>query len=338
MLSFVLRRLLQLLPTLLGVTLLTFALIRLIPGDPVQIMLGERALDPAAHAAALHQLGLDRPLPEQYLHYLKQLLHLDLGHSLRSGESVWSEFSSRFGATFELSLAALLFALCFGLPAGIIAALRRGQTLDHGLMGLALTGYSMPIFWWGLLLVMLFSVQLGWTPVAGNIHLFFDIEPVTGLMLIDSLLSDEPGAFVDALKHLLLPAIVLGTIPLAVIARMTRSAMLEVLQEDYLRNARARGLSPARVVLVHALRNALVPVLTVLGLQVGSLLGGAVLTETIFAWPGIGKWLIEAIGARDYPVVQSGILLIACIVIFVNLTVDIATALLNPRARQAQHA
>jgi dipeptide transport system permease protein len=337
MLSFIARRLALLIPTLLGVTLLAFALIHLVPGDPVEVMLGERGLDPAAHAEALQRLGLDRPLIEQYVHYLGQLARFDLGSSLRSGDSVWSEFASRFPATLELALAALLLAVVLGVPAGILAAIKRGSALDHGVMGVALTGYSMPIFWWGLILIMLFSVTLGWTPVAGNIHLFFDIEPVTGLMLIDSLLSDEPGAFIDALQHLILPAIVLGTIPLAVIARMTRSAMLEVLREDYLRSARARGLSPARVILVHALRNALIPVLTVFGLQVGSLLGGAVLTETIFSWPGIGKWLIEAISARDYPVVQGGILLIACLVIAVNLAVDVASALLDPRARQHAH-
>ncbi len=224
------------------------------------------------------------------------------------------------------------------LPTGagkslVIAALRRGSTVDHGVMGVALTGYSMPIFWWGLLLIMLFSVQLGWTPVSGRLDLLYDIPPRTGFMLIDTLLSDEPGAFVDALKHLILPAIVVGTIPLAVIARMTRSAMLEVLREDYVRTARAKGLSPGRVVFVHALRNALIPVLTVLGLQVGSLLSGAVLTETIFSWPGIGKWLIEAIGARDYPVVQNGILLIATLVILVNFVVDILYGLVNPRIR-----
>src|SRR5690606_6829770 len=293
MLSFIARRLLLLIPTLIGVTLLAFALIHLVPGDPVEIMLGERGLDPIAHAEALQRLGLDRPLAEQYWHYLGQLARFDLGTSLRSGESVGSEFAARFPATLELALGALLFAVALGVPAGILAAIKRGSALDHGVMGVALTGYSMPIFWWGLILIMIFSVTLGWTPVAGNIHLFFDIEPVTGLMLIDSLLSEEPGAFVDALQHLILPAIVLGTIPLAVIARMTRSAMLEVLREDYVRTARAKGLSPARVVFVHGLRNALIPVLTVFGLQVGTLLAGAVLTETIFSWPGIGKWLIE---------------------------------------------
>ena len=333
MLSFLARRLGLLIPTFFGVTLLTFTLIRLIPGDPVEVMMGERRLDPAAHAQAMQRLGLDRPLHEQYLAYLGQLARGDLGQSLRTLESVWSEFAALFPATVELALAALLFAGVVGLLAGVIAALRRGTALDHGVMGLALTGYSMPIFWWGLILIMFFSVQLGWTPVSGRIDLLYDVPPVTGFMLIDTLLSEEEGAFVDALQHLILPAVVLGTIPLAVIARMTRSAMLEVLREDYIRSARARGLSPFRVVFVHALRNALIPVLTVFGLQVGALLSGAVLTETIFSWPGIGKWLIEAIGARDYPVVQNGILLIAALVILVNFTVDILYGLANPRIR-----
>ena len=333
MLAFIARRFGLLIPTFFGVTLLTFALIRLIPGDPVEVMMGERRVDPQMHAEAMHRLGLDKPLYQQYFDYIGNLAQGNLGESLRSRVGVWDEFLTLFPATLELSVAAMLFATVFGVLAGIIAALRRGSTVDHGVMGVALTGYSMPIFWWGLLLIMLFSVQLGWTPVSGRLDLLYDIPPRTGFMLIDTLLSDEPGAFVDALKHLILPAIVVGTIPLAVIARMTRSAMLEVLREDYVRTARAKGLSPKRVVFVHALRNALIPVLTVLGLQVGSLLSGAVLTETIFSWPGIGKWLIEAIGARDYPVVQNGILLIATLVILVNFVVDILYGLVNPRIR-----
>jgi dipeptide transport system permease protein len=333
MLSFIARRLGLLIPTFFGVTLLTFALIRMIPGDPVEVMMGERRVDPVMHAAAMERLGLNKPLYAQYFDYIGQLAQGDLGQSLRTRESVWSEFTTLFPATLELALAALLFAGSLGLVAGVIAALKRGSLFDHGVMGISLAGYSMPIFWWGLLLIMFFSVWLGWTPVSGRIDLLYDIPPVTGFMLIDSLLADEPGAFVNALRHLILPAIVLGTIPLAVIARMTRSAMLEVLREDYVRTARAKGLSPARVVFVHGLRNALIPVLTVFGLQVGALLAGAVLTETIFSWPGIGKWLIESIGARDYPVVQNGILLIACLVILVNFVVDILYGLANPRIR-----
>lgn len=333
MLSFIARRLGLLIPTFFGITLLTFALIRLIPGDPVEVMMGERRVDPEMHAQAMERLGLNKPLPAQYVDYIGKLAQGDLGESLRSRESVWSEFLTLFPATVELAFCALLFAGVFGLLAGVIAALKRGSLFDHGVMGISLTGYSMPIFWWGLVLIMFFSVKLGWTPVTGRIDVLMDIEPRTGFMLIDTLLSDEEGAFKDALMHLILPSIVLGTIPLAVIARMTRSSMLEVLREDYIRTARAKGLSPARIVFIHGLRNALIPVLTVFGLQIGTLLGGAVLTETIFSWPGIGKWLIEAIGARDYPVVQNGILLIACLVILVNFVVDILYGLTNPRIR-----
>lgn len=333
MLSFIARRLGLLIPTFFGVTLLTFALIRLIPGDPVEVMMGERRVDPQMHAEALHRLGLDKPLYQQYLDYVGNLAQGNLGESLTTREGVWHEFLTLFPATLELSLAAMLFAGTFGLLAGVIAALKRGSLFDHGVMTVSLAGYSMPIFWWGLILIMLFSVSLGWTPVSGRLDLLYDIEPKTGFMLIDTLLSDEQGSFLDAVRHLILPAIVLGTIPLAVIARMTRSAMLEVLREDYVRTARAKGLSPARVVFVHALRNALIPVLTVFGLQVGTLLAGAVLTETIFSWPGIGKWLIDAISRRDYPVVQNGILLVATLVILVNFVVDILYGLANPRSR-----
>ncbi|KAF1069637.1 MAG: Dipeptide transport system permease protein DppB [Pseudomonas citronellolis] len=333
MLSFIARRLGLLIPTFFGVTLLTFALIRMIPGDPVEVMMGERRVDPQLHAEALHRLGLDKPLYAQYFDYIGDLAHGDLGQSLRTRESVWHDFLALFPATLELAIAAIIFASVLGLSAGVIAALKRGSVFDHGVMTLSLTGYSMPIFWWGLILIMLFSVHLGWTPVADRIDLLYDIPPRTGFMLIDTLLSDEPGSFLDAVRHLILPAIVLGTIPLAVIARMTRSSMLEVLREDYVRTARAKGLSPLRVVLVHALRNALIPVLTVFGLQLGALLSGAVLTETIFSWPGIGKWLIDAISARDYPVVQNGILLVAILVILVNFVVDILYGLANPRIR-----
>jgi len=221
-------------------------------------------------------------------------------------------------------------------PAGILAAVKRGSVFDHTVMGLSLTGYSMPIFWWALLLILLFSVQLGWTPVSGRIAVEFYVEPVTGFLLVDTLLAGDFDAFASALRHLVLPAIVLGTIPLAVIARMTRSALLEVIREDYIRVARAKGLSPLRVIGVHALRNALIPVVTVIGLQVGTLLAGAILTETIFAWPGVGKWLVDSIGRRDYPAVQGGILLIAGAVMLVNLLVDLLYGLINPRIRHAR--
>ena len=227
-----------------------------------------------------------------------------------------------------------MIAICLGIPAGVIAAMKRGSWFDQSVMGAALVGYSMPIFWWGLLLIILFSVTLGWTPVSGRISLMYYFPQVTGFMLIDSLLSGQKGAFASAVSHLILPTIMLGTIPLAVIARQTRSAMLEVLGEDYVRTARAKGLSSGRIIGLHALRNALIPVVTVIGLQVGVMMAGAILTETIFSWPGVGKWMVDSVFKRDYPVVQGGLLLIAAIVMIVNLIVDVLYGTINPRIRQ----
>jgi dipeptide transport system permease protein len=333
MIAFVATRLFLVIPTFIGITLLTFALIRLAPGDPVLIMAGERGIDPARYAMLRAELGLDKPLLVQYGIYMSDVLRGDLGKSIISRESVVGEFALLFPATLELGFCAIMFAMLLGLPAGILASARRGSAFDHTVMAASLTGYSMPIFWWGLLLILAFSVALGWTPVSGRIGLVYFFEPVTGFMLVDSLLSGQKGAFVSALRHLILPTIVLGTVPLAVIARMTRSSMLEVLNEDYIRTARAKGLHPARVIAVHALRNALIPVVTVIGLQVGTLLGGAILTETIFSWPGIGKWLVESVRRRDYPVLQGGILLVASLVMTVNLLVDVMYGLINPRIR-----
>ncbi|SFZ76928.1 ABC transporter permease subunit [Chitinimonas taiwanensis] len=333
MFSFILRKLATVIPTFIGITLVAFALIRMIPGDPIEVMVGERRLDPEMHAAAMQRLGLDQPLHVQYFTYLGKLAEGDLGISLVTREPVTKEFLTLFPATVELAICALIFAVLFGLPAGMIAGLKRGSVFDHGVMGAAMTGYSMPIFWWGLILIMFFSVSLGLTPVSGRIAIEYDIPVKTGFLLIDSYLSGEEGAFKSAFMHLILPTIVLGTIPLAVIARMTRSSMLEVLREDYIRTARAKGLAPTRVVVVHALRNALIPVITVIGLQTGALLAGAVLTETIFSWPGIGKWLVDSISRRDYPVVQAGILVSATIFIVVNLVVDILYGVVNPRIR-----
>ena len=257
----------------------------------------------------------------------------DLGDSIVSKEAVLSEFVSLFPATFELAFCAVAFALVLGLPAGVIAAARRGTGLDHAIMGLSLTGYSMPLFWCALLLIMFFSVSLGLTPVSGRISVIYYFEPVTGFTLLDSLLSGQEGAFASALRHLVLPAVVLGTIPLAAIARMTRSETIEALGQDYVRAARAKGVPPFQVIVVHALRNALIPVVTVVGLQIGVLLSGAILTETIFSWPGVGKWLIESINRRDYPAVQGGVLLVATVV---NLLVDLVYGLVNPRLRHGR--
>ncbi len=333
MLRFVLTRLGLVVPTFLGIILLTFTLIRLVPGDPVEVRVGERGISPERRAELLHEMGLDQPLYVQFFDYVGGVLQGDLGISVITQRPVMEEFLSLFPATVELAIFAMIFATLVGLPVGVIAAVRRGSVFDHTVMGASLTGYSMPIFWWGLLLILLFSVNLGWTPVAKRLSDDFFVDEVTGFMLIDTLLSDEKGSFLNALQHLILPTIVLGTVPLAVIARMTRSAMLEVLGEDYIRTARAKGLGIYRIVAVHALRNALIPVVTVIGLQVGTLMGGAILTETVFSWPGIGKWLLESIGRRDYPALQGGVLVIAALVMATNLMVDLLYGLLNPRIR-----
>jgi dipeptide transport system permease protein len=336
MLRFILSRSALVIPTFLGVTFLSFFLIRLVPGDPIEVRVGERGISPERLAQLRHELGLDRPLWVQFFDYVGDVLSGDLGVSIVTKTPVLREFLALFPATVELSVCAMLFAVVLGLPAGVVAAVRRGSAVDHTVMGVSLTGYSMPIFWWALLLILLFSVTLGWTPVSGRLSVMYWVEPVTGFMLIDSLLSDDKGAFGSAVRHLILPTVVLGTIPLAVVARMTRSSMLEVLGEDYIRTARAKGLSGFRVVGLHALRNALIPVVTVVGLQVGVLLAGAILTETIFSWPGVGKWLIESINRRDYPVLQGGILLIATLVMGVNLIVDLLYGALNPRIRHGR--
>ncbi|MBD2804956.1 dipeptide ABC transporter permease DppB [Xenorhabdus sp. 42] len=336
MLQFILRRLGLVIPTFIGITLLTFAFVHMIPGDPVLIMAGERGVSAERYAQLMAEMGLDKPLWEQYFHYINGVMHGDLGISLKSRIPVWDEFVPRFKATLELGFCAMLLAISVGIPVGVLAAVKRGSIFDHTSIGLSLTGYSMPIFWWGIMLIMLVSVQWDLTPVSGRISdsVFLDDSyPLTGFMLIDTLFWGEDGDFVDAVMHMLLPAIVLGTIPLAVIVRMTRSAMLEVLGEDYIRTARAKGLSRVRVIIVHALRNALLPVVTVIGLQVGIMLAGAILTETIFSWPGLGRWLVDALQRRDYPVVQGGVLLVATMIILVNLVVDLLYGIVNPRIR-----
>jgi dipeptide transport system permease protein len=333
MIRFLLTRFSLIIPTFIGMTLVAFFLIRMVPGDPIETLAGERGIDAERHAQLLKEYGLDRPVIVQYGVYIGKVLQGDLGTSLITHAPVLDEFMALFPATIELAVCAILFALLIGIPAGILAAVKRNSFLDHGVMGVSLTGYSMPIFWWGLLLILLFSVKLDLTPVSGRISVMYFIEPVTGFLLIDTWLAGEKDAFWSALHHLILPTIVLGTIPLAVIARMTRSAMLEVLGEDYIRTARAKGLSNMRVVALHALRNALIPVVTVIGLQVGVLFTGAILTETIFSWPGVGKWMIEAIGRRDYPVLQGGMLLLGIIVMMVNLLVDVTYGIINPRIR-----
>lgn len=334
MLRFFTKRLLHSFPTLFGVTLIAFLLIRLIPGDPVLMMLGERGGSPEAVAEMRHNLGLDLPLYSQYIQFISRAAHGDLGDSIISKRPVWSEFSDRFPATVELSVIALVWAVLLGIPMGVVAALKRRQWLDHFLMSASLIGYSMPIFWWGLILILVFSVHLGWTPVSGRISAAYDVDPWSGFLLIDvwrSGLGFE--GFWAAIRHLILPALVLGTIPVAAIARMTRSSLLEVLREDYVRTAKAKGLSFYQIVFVHALKNALLPVVTVIGLMLGTMLTGAVLTETLFSWPGVGRWLVASVLSRDYPVLQGGVLLLAIMIVLVNVGVDVLYTMLNPRLR-----
>lgn len=336
--KFFIKKFFDLIPTLIGISFICFILIRLIPGDPVLLLIGERGADQATYLEMKHNLGLDRPVLVQYGLFLKNVVTGDLGTSIISKNSVWSEFMERFPATFELGTVALFFATLIGVPLGIFAALKRNSFFDYFLMGTSLAGYSMPIFWWGLILILVFSVKLGLTPVSGRIALEFDVPLKTGLMLIDTLQANvikENGfaPFISAIKHLILPSIALGTIPLAVMARMTRSSMLEVLGEDYIRTAKAKGMTKYKIIFIHALRNALVPIVTTFALLFGSIITGAILTETIFSWPGIGKWIVTSITSRDYPVIQGGVLIISFIIIFTNIAVDIIYYFLNPRMK-----
>jgi dipeptide transport system permease protein len=337
MLAYFLRRVVLTVPTFLALMFLTFVAIRLVPGDPVEVRVGEHGMSAERLTYFRHELGLDQPVWKQFLDYVWRLAHGDFGVSLSSQQKVLTEFLTLFPATLELSFFAMMFAIGIGVPAGAFAAVKRGGVYDQALMTISLFGYSMPIFWWGLLLIMFVSVRLGLLPVSGRIDLInYAFDQPTGFMTIDALLSDQPGAVLDALRHLILPAIVLGTVPLAVIARMTRSSMLEVLSEDYVRTARAKGLTPRRVIGVHALRNALLPVVTVIGLSISGLMAGAVLTETIFSWPGVGHWLIDSIGRRDYPALQGGVMLISTVVIGVNLIVDVVYGVIDPRIRHGR--
>ncbi|HWG85127.1 MAG TPA: ABC transporter permease [Deinococcales bacterium] len=348
MTSYLTRRLLGLIPVLFGISLLIFSFVRLIPGDPATVMMGERGT-PEDIARVRAQLGLDRPLffdvpgmisdgpaqlfNSQYFIFLSNTARGDLGQSIFSRVPISRELSARFPATIELATAAMIFAITFGGLIGVIAAVRRNTIVDNAAMMVALVGVSMPIFWLGILLIYLFAVNLGWLPASGRLSVMgtSSFQPVTGLFVLDSLLRLDFRTFADALSHLILPAIALGTIPLAVIARMTRASMIEVLSQDYVRTARAKGLSERLVVFKHALRNAMLPVTTVVGLSFGTLLGGAVLTETIFSWPGIGSWIVEGIFQRDYPIVQGGVILVAGVFVFVNLLVDLLYSLLDPR-------
>jgi peptide/nickel transport system permease protein len=332
LLRYALRRLLALVPVLIGVSVIVFLFLHLIPGDSASAILGEHAT-----AEALVQLraayGLDQPWPTQYALFVGHILQGDLGRSIRSNNPVTTELMQRLPATAELTVVAMLFALVVGLPAGIVAAWRRGSVFDHASVVGALTGVSMPIFWLGLMLAWLFGVQLKLLPFSARLDTGARFTPITNFLLVDAVLRGDWAILGQTIRHLLLPAVALSTVPMAIVMRMTRGAMIEVLHQDYVRTARAKGLRDRVVVGAHAFRNALLPVVTIVGLQVGTLLSGAILTETIFSWPGIGRWVYESIQLRDYPVVQSMTLVIAVIFVVTNLLVDLSYAWLDPRVR-----
>ena len=330
MTRYVIRRLILALPVLLGIMTAVFIMLQLIPGDPALALAGEKASVEQVERIR-EEFGLNRPLPVQYAYFLKSAFTLDFGASLRTHQPVAGELRQFFGATIELSVAALIIALAIGIPAGVIAATFRGTPLDYGTMVVALIGISTPVFWAGIVLIYLLSFRLGIFPIGGIIATGIPLERITDAYVLDSLLTRNWLAFRSSLHHLLLPAIVLSTIPMAIIARITRSSMLEVLGQDYLRTARAKGLKDRLVITRHALKNALIPVVTAIGLQFGGLLSGAFLTETVFGRPGLGRYVVAAIGARDYPAIQGTVLVVAILFVLINILVDIAYAAIDPR-------
>ncbi len=330
--SYIVKRLTVLIPVLLGMTLIVFSIIHAIPGDPAETILGDKATEQSKQALR-EQLGLDKPWLQQYGTYLGELAHGDLGDSIRTRQPIAREMLPYLAATLELTVASMFFAVVVGMNAGIVSAWKRNSWFDYVSMVIALVGVSMPIFWLGLMEQWIFANKLHWLPSIGRMNSRDPVEAVTHLAVIDAMIGGRMEQVWTVIKHLILPSIALGTIPMAVIARITRSSMLEVMDSDYIRTARAKGLASFQVVYKHALKNAAIPVLTVIGLQTGSLLGGAVLTETIFAWPGIGRYIFEAISSRDYPVIQSGILIIAFLFVIINLIVDLLYAVLDRRIR-----
>ena len=334
MLRFVVRRLLLLVPILLGLSLLVFLWIRALPGTPAEALLGDRATEESIEQAR-DQYGLDDPLYVQYWRYVQTIAEGDLGTSITTHRAVTDEIKDRFPATIELTFAAMLFAVTIGLPLGFFAAKRHGSLFDSGSLVLSLIGVSIPIFFLALILKWIFAVELGWLPTVGRQDVLITADHPTNFYVLDGILTRNWEAAWDAIQHLILPAIALGSIPLAIIARITRASVLDVQNEDYVRTARAKGLPPRQVDRRHVLRNALLPISTIIGLQVGLLLSGAILTETVFAFPGMGTWIQQAIEDRNYPVLQGGILFIAIIVVLVNLLVDVSYGLMNPRIRLA---
>lgn len=331
-LGYISKRLFHLALIMFGVSVVVFLMLRMIPGDPAQLLLGEFA-SPEELARLREQLGLNQSLFTQFWIYISNIVQGDMGHSIRTNAPVTGEIWVRLIATLELSLAAMCIATFFGIAAGVMSAVRQHSLWDYGAMFMALVGVSMPIFWLGLMLIYLFAVKFPLLPMMGRISLGLEVPDVTGLMVVDAVVAGSWQSFVSALKHLLLPAFTLATIPMAIVARITRSAMLEVLNMDYVRTARAKGMTELVVIFRHALRNAFLPVVTVLGLNLGLLLGGAVLTETIFSWPGLGRYVVDSLSGRDYAAVQGCILVFALLMAVINLAVDLIYVVLDPRIR-----
>lgn len=332
MFSYIGRRLLQLIPVLLGMTFIVFMIIRAIPGNPAQVILGQQASEEAVELLTA-KLGLDNPWYVQYFHYLGGLLKGDLGESMRTRAPVADEIWPYLAATFELALFAIIVAIVVGINAGIVSAWFQNSWFDYAAMIFALIGVSMPIFWLGLMGQWVFALELSWLPTTGRVNIRDPVEAITNLYIIDTIITGRFEQLWEVIKHMILPGLALATIPMAIIARMTRSSMLEVMRSDYIRTARAKGQKMFWVVYKHALKNAIIPVLTVIGLQMGMLLGGAILTETIFAWPGVGRYIYDAIGYRDYPVIQSSILIIAFFFVMINLIVDLLYSFIDPRIK-----
>jgi peptide/nickel transport system permease protein len=332
MLRFVVRRLLLLVPILVGLSILVFLWIRALPGSPAIALLGERAT-PETIAQIERQYGLDKPVHVQYWRYVQNVARADFGDSIVSRRPVIEELKQKFPATIELALAAMIFSVAVGIPLGFLAAKKYGSLLDHASLVASLIGISIPIFFLAIILKFVFAVKLGWLPTVGRVSVLIDLEHPTNFYVVDSLVTGNWEAFVDVGKHLVLPAVALGSIPLAVVARITRAAVLDVQNEDYVRTARAKGVAPLIVDRRHIFRNAMLPISTIIGLQTGLLLSGAVLTETVFAWPGMGTWLVDAIDTRNFPVIQAGVLFVSVVFVLVNLLVDISYAIINPRIR-----
>ncbi len=332
MFAYIMRRILMLIPVLLGMTIITFSIVHLIPGNPAQVILGETATESAIQDLE-ERMGLNEPYFAQYGKYMTDIVQGDLGTSLKTKGEISREIGPRLAATFELTIFAVLFAVIIGVNAGIISAWKQNSWFDFLAMLFALVGVSMPIFWLGLMEQWVFAQELHWLPAYGREASKDPIEPITYFFVLDSIIQLDFSRTIAILKHLIMPAIALGTIPMAIIARMTRSSMLEVMKSDYIRTVRAKGAGSFLVIYKHALKNASIPVITVIGLQTGVLLGGAILTETIFSWPGIGRYVFDAINYRDYPVIQSGILVISFIFVMINLIVDILYTYIDPRVK-----